>query len=787
MIRRIDDARPAFVLDTERTTYAFRILPTGQPEHLYYGRRLPLETIDDLAALTEQHAFAPGNTVVYEREHPEYSLEDVCLEVSSSGKGDLREPFLTLVHADGGRTSDFVFESAEITDGQPASGTLPGAYSEDGRVEHLTLRLRDGHYGLTLELWYEVWPDCDCITRSARLINDGNDPVRIERLMSLQLDLPERGWAVSSFHGAWTREMERSTLTLNGGKFVIDSRAGCSSSRANPFFLLHAPDCTEEAGDCFGFNLVYSGDHYAAVEVGGWGKTRVVTGIQPDGFSWLLEPKDLFEAPEAVMTYSPDGFGGQSRSMHRFVREHIVRGAWKHKARPVLLNSWEASYFKISESSLVSLAKAGKDVGIELFVMDDGWFGERDDDSHSLGDWDVNKKKLPGGLGGLARRINELGLDFGLWVEPEMVNIRSRLYGRHPEWVMAIPGKAHAEGRNQRLLDLGNPAVQDFIIEKLSEVFSSAPVTYVKWDFNRVFSDVYSQCLPPERQGEAAHRYVLGLYRVMKALTGRFPEILFEGCAAGGNRFDLGILSYFPQIWASDDTDAIARTHIQEGYSYGYPQSVVAAHVSGCPNHQTLRSTPLDTRFGVAAFGLLGYELDLRDLGPEQKRELREQIALYKQWRDVLQFGDFYRGRGGSGNVHEWTAVSPDGKRAAGLLLQELVQPNVQFERYFARGLRPDRKYRFHSAAKKLNVKLFGSLVNTAAPFHVKQDSLAHNVIAKVMTMPGEQEDLTASGETLMRAGVKLKQAYSGTGYNENVRYFQDFSSRLYYMEAVED
>jgi len=785
MIRLFEGERPAFLLETDHTSYAFRILPTGQPEHLYYGRQIAVRDAEDLAALQEQHAFPPGNTVLYDQEHPEYTLEDMCLEFSSLGKGDVREPFLLLSHADGGRTSDFLYETAEITDEKPPLDGLPGSYDERGEAEHLTVTFRDRQYGLRLLLRYTVYAACDVICRSARLINDSGEGVDILRLLSLQLDLPEKGWAVTSFHGSWTREMEKSTVTLCGGKFVVESRTGCSSSRANPFFMVHRPDCTETAGNCYGFNLLYSGDHYAAAEVSGFGKTRVVLGLQPEGLRWRLGPGEHFDAPEAVMTYSPEGFTGQSRNMHFFVREHVVRGTWKKRARPVLLNSWEACYHKISESTLVSLAKTGRELGIELFVMDDGWFGERDSDRSSLGDWEPNKKKLPGGLAGICKKVNDLGLDFGLWVEPEMVNMKSRLYEAHPDWTMAIPGKPHAEGRNQRLLDLANPAVQDYVIEKMTEVFSAAPIAYVKWDFNRIFSDVYSPYLPPERQGETAHRYVLGLYRVLETLTARFPDILFEGCASGGNRFDLGILCYFPQIWASDNTDAICRAHIQEGYSYGYPQSVVAAHVSGCPNHQTLRETPLDTRFDVASFGILGYELDPRDLTADRRRELRARITLYKVWRDTLQFGQFYRGR--SGNLREWTVVAPDGSEAVGLLLQELAQPGVQFERYFARGLDPQTRYHFHNVAKRFDVRLFGSLVNTVAPFHVRQDSLVHSTIARFMTMPGEQEELTASGETLMYAGVKLKQAYTGTGYSENVRHFQDFSSRLYYMEAVEE
>ncbi len=783
MICRMDGDRPAFLLHTDHSSYAFRVLPSGQLENMYYGRRIGAASVEELEALTEKRSFQPGAVIGYDAQHPLTVLEDLCLEVSSCGKGDIREPFLELVHSDGGRTSDFLFAGAEITDVKPPYASLPGSYSEDGKVEHLTVRLRDAQYGEELELHYYVYPDCDCICRSAKLTNLSREELELERFLSLQLDLPDSPWAITCFHGAWAREMEKATLALPAGRFVMESRMGCSSSRMNPFFMVHDPAATEDSGACYGFNLLYSGNHYESVEVGAFGKTRILSGVHPQGFRFTFRPGESFEAPEAVMTYSDAGFNGQSRNMHRFVREHVVRGEWKHKPRPVLLNSWEASYFNFTERSLLSLAKAGKELGIELFVMDDGWFGERSDDTSSLGDWDVNLKKLPGGLGGLGKKLKELGLDFGIWVEPEMVNTRSKLFEAHPDWTMAIPGKPHSEGRNQRLLDLANPDVQDFIIEKMTEVFSSADISYVKWDFNRIFSDVYSPALPPEQQGETAHRYVCGLYRVMGELTKRFPHILFEGCASGGNRFDLGILAYFPQIWASDNTDAISRVHIQEGYSYGYPLSTLGAHISACPNHQTMRNTPWDTRFNVAAFGVLGCELDLRDLSAEEKKLLKTEIERYKNWREVFQFGDFYRGR--SGSLHEWTSVSRDRKQAVGLLIQELTRANAQFERYFPKGLDAETRYHFSNEEQRLNLKRFGSLVNTVSPVHVKQDSLLHNALARVVTLPGETEDYRADGRTLM-AGVKLKQAFSGTGYNEEVRYFVDFSSRMYFMLAEE-
>lgn len=431
--------------------------------------------------------------------------------------------------------------------------------------------------------------------------------------------------------------------------------------------------------------------------------------------------------------------------------------------------------------------------------MDDGWFGERNDDTSSLGDWTPNEKKLPGGIREIADKIKALGLDFGIWVEPEMVNVKSRLYEKHPEWVVDIPEKPHSEGRNQRILDLSNTEVQDYIIEQMSNIFSSADISYVKWDMNRIFSDYYSKNLPPERQGEMAHRYVCGLYHCMRELTKRFPDILFEGCSAGGNRFDLGILCYFPQIWASDNTDALCRTQIQYNYSYGYPLSCISAHVSASPNHQTLRNMPLETRFAVAAFGNLGYEFNLCDLPKDEFMAVKAQIELYKKWREVIQYGTFYRREcfdnrnsrnhgvlnNGAGNNASWCVASKDMSKAVGFTMQKLVVPNTQFACFFANGLKDDAVYHFYNRRLKHNIKEFGELVNMVSPVHIKQGSLVQELASKFVKLDGETEDYTAYGDTLMYAGVKLKQSFSATGYSEDVRLYQDFAARLYFMEEV--
>ncbi len=775
-----------FILDTADTTYAFHVTKSGHMEHLYYGKKITVEPNDkSIDVIREKSEFAPGNTLNYNADDLSFTLEDMSLEMSSYGKGDIREPFIDIVHADGGITCDFLYDSYKLSRENPALTTMPCSYGgADGIAvpDHLTILLRDKYYDLSLELHYFVYSECDVITRYSVLYNNSGDSIRLRRLMSNQIDFPNGGYKFITFGGAWTREMMKDETIVTSGKHINSVYAGVSSNRANPFVMLASKHATEETGIVYGFNLVYSGNHYEAVEVSSFNKTRFVAGINPAGFEYIVEPGESFESPEAIMTMSACGYNAMSQNMHKFIRASIVRGQWKNKPRPVLLNSWEAAYFKINEQKLVRLGLAAKAVGIELLVMDDGWFGERNDDTSSLGDWTVNKKKLPGGVAGLCDKINKIGLDFGIWVEPEMVNCNSKLFHTHPDWALGIPNHPHSEGRNQRILDLTRPEVQDYIIDSMRSVFGSANISYVKWDMNRIMSDVYSSALPAEREGEVAHRYVLGLYRIMKTLTDEFPEILFEGCSSGGNRFDLGILSYFPQIWASDDTDALYRVNAMTNYSYGYPMSTLTAHVSNCPNHQTLRVTPIDTRFNVAAFGVFGYEFNLPDLPLSDLKVIKKQVDFYKKYRDIFQYGNFYRGR--NSNIHEWTVVSDDKKIALGMIMQELVRSNTRGEMYFAKGLDADAKYHFTGNAPDINIKVFGDLINYFAPVHLKNGGVLQNVVSKFYKMPGEKEDYVATGDTLMNAGVRLMQAFAGTGINERTRLFPDFASRMYVMEA---
>ncbi|MFI3236653.1 MAG: alpha-galactosidase [Lachnospiraceae bacterium] len=772
--------KSVFILNTKNTTYVFHRMENGYLEHLYYGDYVDFKGHYD--AIIPKVEFPNGSLVVYSEEYGNIALETRAQEISTRGKGDVREPMVDVTFADGNKTCDFVYQSYEIV-AKTNLQDLPSAYGEE--IESLVIYMKDVRYGLILALTYSVFVESNVITRSSKLIHEGEGNIIVDRLLSMQLDLPKSSYTITSFQGAWAREMQKHTLTLDGGIFVNNSKAGISSNRNNPFMMLSDATTSEEYGACYGSNLIYSGNHYEAVEVGSNKTTRFLSGMNPFGFSFTLMPGQTIESPEAVLTFASNGFRGVSANMHQFVRNHIVRGVHQFKERPILINSWEASYFDFSEASLFRLARAAKGVGIELFVLDDGWFGKRNDDTSSLGDWSVNTKKLPNGLKGLAEKINRIGMDFGIWVEPEMINADSDCYRNHPEYAVNATLGEQSLGRHQMILDLTQLVVQDYVIEQITGVIESANITYVKWDMNRVFSDVFTASLPPDRQGEFSHRYVLGLYRVLKVLTERFPQVLFESCSSGGNRFDLGMLCYMPQVWASDNTDATCRVAIQTGYSYGYPMSVVGAHVSASPNHQTLRVTSLETRFQVACFGLLGYECNLVDLSSEELELITKQVAWYKKYRAVLQFGDYYRVMSNEAGRYQWMVVSKDKKTAIGLFFQTLVEANYSYPTFQATGLDDDRIYTFKNRRSEFNIKVFGDLINSISPVHLKQDSLAHNIVAKFMKKEYEKEEYIVSGSVLNNTGIQLKQAFVGTGYNDDMRMFQDFASRLYIIEEV--
>ena len=636
-------------------SHVMAVLETGTLAHLYFGA--PLATGRDYRHLVRGAFVAHQNQV----------LDPVGLEVPTTGRGDLRGPGLAVRHADGSAILDLVYRDHRLLPGKPSLEGLPATYVEDeAEADSLELVLEDAPSGIVAHLLLTIYRQRPLIVRSLRIVNEGSQPVELTTAMSACLDLPDADWHLAQLTGAWGRECHVTDARLIRGRRALASQHGSSSHYQNPFLLLRRPATTEASGEAIGISLVYSGNFLAEVEVDAFDTVRARIGLDPETLRWQLAPGAAFQAPEAVLAWSDAGVGGVSDAYHRLYRERLVRGPWRDRPRPVLLNSWEGVYFDFDEDRLIEMAAAAADLGVELFVLDDGWFGQRDDDTSSLGDWTVNARKLPSGLPDLVRRINDLGLAFGIWIEPEMVNPRSRLFEAHPEWAVGIPDRARSELRNQYVLDLSNPLVVDHLERAVGDILGCAPIAYVKWDMNRVMTEPYGASLPPQQQGEFFHRYMLGLYELYERLTRRFPDVLFESCASGGGRFDAGLLAFAPQAWTSDDTDAVERLRIQYGTSIVYPVSAMGAHVSAVPNHQVGRLTSLEMRAAVAFFGNLGYELDPRHLSDDEGAQVRAQIAWYQQRRELLHGGRFLRLVSpfeGDGNQTAWMTVSDDGRR----------------------------------------------------------------------------------------------------------------------------
>ena len=674
-----------YILYNDRMSYILAVLPGGVLAHLHAGKRLDRVNVDNLlrhAGLPEAKAFSVQ----------ECALDRLPQEYPSFGLGDLREGTLTARCADGSTAVDLRFVSAEVLDGKPALEGLPATFGENCKT--LKLTLRDGHTGLTAELLYTVFDDCDAVTRSARLINQGDSPLTLTRAFSFCLDLPDADYELITLSGGWARERGLVRRPLVPGEQGVGTRNGASSAQASPFLALARPGTDERMGEALGLSFVYSGNFIASATVGQFGTTRVLMGINDRDFTWLLQPGEAFQTPEAALVWSDEGLGGMSCAFHALWNRHLLPQRWLRQRRPILLNSWEAAYFDFDEEKLLDIAKAAKDAGAELFVMDDGWFGRRNDDHTSLGDWDVNLAKLPGGLERLGERVRALGLGFGIWMEPEMVSPDSDLYRAHPDWALRIPGRTPIESRHQLTLDMGREDVQRFCIDVVSKTLKASGAAYLKWDMNRSFTNIGSAALSPERQGEVAHRYILGLYRVMDALVKAFPDVLFEGCASGGGRYDAGMLYYVPQFWCSDNTDALCRCEIQYGTTMAFPPSTMGSHVSAVPNHQTSRITPLDTRFAVALGGQFGYELDPRKLTGDERDALRRQTDYARDTDDVRMNGDLYRLLSPfEGNDTAWITVSTDKRRAVFTLVRARALANVFPPLVRLAGLDPDVTY----------------------------------------------------------------------------------------------
>ncbi|HGF7244164.1 TPA: alpha-galactosidase, partial [Enterococcus faecium] len=726
----------------QEISYIFKISEDGKLLHLYYGENLP---DNDYSHLIEMH-HRPMTTYRNENDLL-YSLEHLKQEFPEYGTTDFRHPAISLLQKNGSRLSDFVYQGYEVEEGKPKLEGLPATYV-DNNDESKTLKvyILDSVTNVQVELLYTIYRDYPVITRSARVMNKGKDIQIIENISSLSLDLPDANYEWQQLSGAWGRERTIKSRTLQQGIQSIESTRGISSHQHNPFVTLKRKNTDENQGEAIGAALVYSGNFLIQAEVDTWDVTRLQVGINPFGFNWKLNPGEIFTAPEAILVYSSKGLNAMSQTFHQLFRKRLARGKWREKDRPVLINNWEATYFDFDEEKLVNIAKKAFDVGIELFVLDDGWFGERENDCAGLGDWHVNPKRLPRGIGSLSEKIRSFGMKFGLWFEPEMVNKDSELYRTHPNWIISTPNRKPNHGRNQYVLNFGLDEVVENIFDQMCKIIDESNLDYIKWDMNRPLTDVFDSHLLADQQGEVFHRYVLGVYRLYEKLITKYPNILFESCSSGGGRFDPGMLHYAPQAWASDDSDAIERLKIQYGTSMLYPLSSIGAHVSIVPNHQTNRITPIKTRGNVAFFGAFGYELDLNELSEGDLRIVKEQIAFYKKYRTIIHNGTFYRllSPFDDDNQTAWMVVSHDKKTAIVAHYKTLNEVNAPYRRLKLKGLDNDGLY------------------------NVGQNSLR-------------------SGMELMRAGLVCSDASSGQINDQNRRPETfDFDSKIWVITQEE-
>lgn len=687
-----------FTLQTKSSTYQMKE-EGGFLFHNYYGPVIGDVDMSYLVCPMDRGFSGQPQEIVDRR----FSLDTRLLEYSAYGTGDYRDYCLHAVYEDGSHVTDLRFVSYEVKEGKYALEGLPAMYQGEEKAETLEITLRDEYKNLEVVLYYGVFEDLDVITRACKIVNQSKEQVRLLRAYSMGLDFDNKDMDMLHFYGrhAMERKMERSPL--QHGFQGVESRRGYSSHQQNPFVILCKQDANEEYGWCYGASFAYSGNFSIQAEVSQMDLTRLTVGIQDTQFEFHLEPGESFTAPEVILSFSENGLGQLSRNYHKAIRHNLCRGKYKTERRPVLINNWEATYFDFTLEKLVAIAKDAKELGIEMLVMDDGWFGKRDSDYSGLGDWFINEKKLKGGLKNLVEEVNKAGMKFGIWFEPEMISEDSDLYRAHPDWALTVPGRSFTRARHQLVLDFSREDVRTYIFDRMCEILESANIEYVKWDANRHLTDVWSAKLPADRQGEVFHRYILGLYDFLEKLTQRFPNLLIEGCSGGGGRFDAGMMYYHPQIWCSDDTDAIERLDIQYGTSFGYPISTVGSHVSVCPNHQTGRSVSMKTRGIVAMAGTFGYELDITRLSQEEKDMVKSQVEEFKKYYSLIQQGDYYRltDDGRKSPYVAWEFAAEDGTEA--LLNVVTLRVRAYAMPYTVRinGLKPEAVYEVEGTGEK--------------------------------------------------------------------------------------
>ena len=693
MAIQFNEQSKVFTLHTKNSTYQMQVDKFNYLLHLYYGSKIENQEMTYLLQYNDR-GFSSNPAEAYKDRT--YSLDILPQEYSVFGMGDFRESALQLVNTDGSFDVQLKYVSYEIYKGKKKLEGLPASYGTEEEVETLAIHLEDEITKVAVSLYYSVFEQLDTITRNAIITNNGKGDVYIEKAMSCCIDFINRSdFHYMTFYGKHTLERQIERTPIRHGKVSVESVRGCSSHQQNPFVILCDEDANELRGECYGFSFVYSGNFKATVEVDQINQTRFVMGIHDTGFRYLLQQNEYFVTPEVMMVYSDNGLGQMSRNYHNLIQNHICRGKFKNTRRPILINNWEGTYFDFTSEKLASIAKDASELGIEMFVMDDGWFGVRNDDYSGLGDWFVNTDKIQGGLKKLVDEVNSYGMKFGIWFEPEMVNEDSQLYRKHPEWCLKTPTREGNRSRFQYVLDMSREDVREYLYESITAILKEANIEYIKWDMNRHLTNVYSLELPANRQGEVCHRYVLGLYDLLERLVTENPDVLFEGCSGGGGRFDAGMLYYTPQIWTSDNTDPVDRLFIQYGTSFCYPVSSMGAHVSAIPNHQTGRITPLNTRGVVAMSGTFGYELDMNKMTEEEKEVVKNQVETYKRNYDLINYGSYYRLTNpySKDRFVAWQFVSKDQKKSLVSFVLTKPEHNPPVINIKLQGLQPNKHY----------------------------------------------------------------------------------------------
>ena len=685
-----DEKENVFLLNTKNTSYAMALVDGKNLHHVYYGKKIHSTNLRYVLC-EDVYPFTPSKA---KRETNGY-IESATFEYPQSGMGDYRDSAFCVRSLDGHCASELVYDGYEIKNGKPPLLGLPAVFGKDCECQTLQLYLKDTLLGLKVTLSYSIFDGLDAIVRSTFVENKGENAVFLEKVLSSCIEMRNKNFELLTLPGSWARERHIQRMPIGYGRQNAGSFRGKSSAQEHPFMALVTPETTQTHGEVYAMNFVYSGNFIAQVERNEFDYVRMTMGIHPENFCWKLEPGKTFTAPEVVNVYSSAGLEAMTHTFHHLYREHLIRSPYLHKERPILINNWEATYFDFNETKLLTIAKEASELGIEMLVMDDGWFGKRNSDDCSLGDWQVNEEKLNGGLSYLVNEVKKTGMKFGIWFEPEMICPDSDLFRAHPDYAIQIPGREIIQSRAQYVLDLTRQEVIDVVYDQIDKILKSADFSYVKWDMNRFLTNLGSAALPADRQGEISHRFMLGVYQLQERLISNYPDLLLENCSSGGGRFDPGMLYYSPQIWCSDDTDAIERLAIQEGTAMIYPLSTMGAHVSVCPNHAIGRTTPFETRGHVALSGAFGYELDITKLSDQEKEAVKEQIKLYHKYHRLVAEGEYYRLASYSENnaFDCFMVVNPSQTKALVFYVQVLSHAQVKSRLIPLRGLDETKIY----------------------------------------------------------------------------------------------